>query len=204
MDIPMRQYYLCRHGQTEWNLLGRKQGHKDSPLTREGVRQAHELARLFKPLSNAALLASTLGRAVRTARIVQGENPRLPLKTDPRLREIGFGVLEGLTKAQIARDRAPVQAAFEADPLTYRFPGGESYEEVGERIRDFLADLHRNCTAYETIVIVAHENVNHVLLSQLLPVDPAEAIRYEQPNDRVYGIVNGTLKVLSLSSGRLP
>jgi probable phosphoglycerate mutase len=200
----MRQYYLCRHGQTEWNLLGRKQGQQDSPLTAEGVRQAHELARLFKPLPNAALFASTLGRAVQTARIIREENPRFPLQTDRRLREIGFGELEGRTKARIAQDHARVQAAFEADPLMYRFPGGESYQDVGERVRDFLNDLRRDFADVETIIIVAHENVNHVLLSELLSIGLAETVRCEQSNDRVYRIVDGTARILCLPSERLP
>src|SRR5688572_21431497 len=56
--------YLMRHGQTEWNLAGRLQGLRDSPLTARGIAQARRQARLIADIG-AARYSSPQGRAVR-------------------------------------------------------------------------------------------------------------------------------------------
>lgn len=103
--IP-RTYWYLRHGQTDWNLQGLAQGHTDIPLNDTGLEQARQagalLATLFdndaRPFDH--IVASPLTRALVTAEhardcICRRHGLDLPLSTDPDLKEVCFGVLEG-------------------------------------------------------------------------------------------------------------
>lgn len=65
--------FLSRHGQTQWNLSGRLQGHLDSPLTPLGIKQAQQLALKADSLGIKRVISSDLGRAIQTAEIVASQ-----------------------------------------------------------------------------------------------------------------------------------
>src|SRR5215217_8566820 len=90
---------LLRHGETEWNALGLLQGHRDSPLSAEGLRQADALAARLATVSFSALYSSDLGRALQTAGRIAARTGH-QVHADARLRERGLGVLEGLTREE--------------------------------------------------------------------------------------------------------
>jgi broad specificity phosphatase PhoE len=98
--------FLVRHGQTEWNLVPRIQGRCDSPLTRLGIAQAKAAGRLLRSALSgrkAALFASPLGRARRTAEIIAEELgvacERITL--EPRLREVSWGAWDGRSRDEL-------------------------------------------------------------------------------------------------------
>ncbi len=130
----MRIAFL-RHGPTEWNALGRIQGHTDIPLSAEGKAKIAAL-RLPDSITPARVFVSPLTRARQTARLLG-----LPDGvTDTRLMEQHWGQWEGLTRAEIlsrhgedAFIRAGLARAFR--PL-----GGESTAELHDRVADFLRD----------------------------------------------------------------
>jgi broad specificity phosphatase PhoE len=93
---------LVRHGETDWNAVGRLQGHTDRPLSDFGRRQAEQLAGELEDEPLDAIYASDLARARETAAIA-GERLGLPVVLDPDLREKDWGTWEGLTS--IERDR---------------------------------------------------------------------------------------------------
>jgi broad specificity phosphatase PhoE len=93
---------LVRHGETDWNAVGRLQGHTDRPLSDFGRRQARQLAEELESDRFDAVYASDLARARETAEIV-GERLGLPALLDPDLREKDWGTWEGLTSVE--RDR---------------------------------------------------------------------------------------------------
>jgi len=86
--------YLVRHGETEWNKIGRMQGHTDIPLNRAGVSQAHELRTILDSIDFYAVYASDLKRALDTARILI-HNKNIKIQRDKDLRERSFGMYEG-------------------------------------------------------------------------------------------------------------
>jgi len=86
--------YLARHGETEWNLKRLLQGHTDSPLTRQGVRQAKSLAKSLRRVNFSAIYSSDSGRAYRTASFV-ALNQQLTVVATKLLRERYFGRYEG-------------------------------------------------------------------------------------------------------------
>src|SRR5215471_17237116 len=98
----MTALLLVRHGETDWNAVGRLQGHTDRPLNDFGRRQARQLAEELEDETLAAIYASDLARARETAEIA-GERLGLPVVLDPDLREKDWGTWEGLTAVE--RDR---------------------------------------------------------------------------------------------------
>ena len=90
---------LTRHGQSEWNALGRWQGQADPPLTDLGRRQAHEAARSLGAVDG--IWASDLRRAAETAVVIADDMGVGPVVLDTDLRERDAGEWTGLTRAEI-------------------------------------------------------------------------------------------------------
>ena len=84
-------FYIVRHGQTNWNILGKTQGHGNSDLTEQGIVQARELAEDITKYPIDYIYSSDLGRAIQTAEIL-GEKLNLEVQKTEGLREIGVGV----------------------------------------------------------------------------------------------------------------
>ncbi|MCP3097748.1 histidine phosphatase family protein [Myxococcus sp. K15C18031901] len=148
---------LLRHGETEWNALGRLQGHQDSPLSAEGLRQADALATRLSTLPFTALYSSDLGRALQTAQRISHRTGH-SVRSDARLRERGLGILEGLTREQ-ARQRHPdVFAAYATNAPDFVVPGGESsLQRLGHAVA-CLGELGARHPG-ERVVIVTHGGV---------------------------------------------
>ncbi|WP_252236475.1 histidine phosphatase family protein [Clostridium sp. CH2] len=90
----MTTLFLTRHGETEWNIAGRLQGSKDSPLTERGLNQAKSLRDRLKNEKIDIIYASPIKRALDTAKIISEPN-NTPIVTCDELKEIGFGEYEG-------------------------------------------------------------------------------------------------------------
>ncbi|HEY7069501.1 MAG TPA: histidine phosphatase family protein [Acidimicrobiales bacterium] len=90
---------LIRHGQSEWNAVGRWQGQADPPLSDLGRRQAREAARAIGAVD--AVWASDLQRAAETAAIISADIGVGPVVLDPDLRERDAGEFSGLTRDEI-------------------------------------------------------------------------------------------------------
>jgi probable phosphoglycerate mutase len=160
-----------RHGETVWNSEGRFQGHGDSPLTRTGKSQAAALGRRLRGARIDALVSSDLGRAVETASIIAAASGHA-VKTDSRLRERNYGVLEGLTVDEIrARHGGVLTRLIENDP-EYVIPGGESHRQHYERNMAFVDDLLAGGPG-SRVAIVAHGGVLDSLfrLAAAMPLD---------------------------------
>ncbi|MHB1204230.1 MAG: histidine phosphatase family protein [Rhodospirillaceae bacterium] len=86
-------FYFLRHGETDWNRRRVMQGHTDIPLNACGIAQAEEVAPAVAQLPIVTICCSTLGRARRTAELVNIKN--LPIIVIDDLKECGFGIYEG-------------------------------------------------------------------------------------------------------------
>ena len=97
--------FILRHGETEWNLAGRMQGHLDSALTELGREQARRQGRLLSQVVTEACewFSSPQGRAFNTARIAAPHGQHI--EQDMRLKEIGMGDWTGLTRLEIGQER---------------------------------------------------------------------------------------------------
>ena len=142
---------FLRHGPTEWNALGRVQGHTDIPLSAAGFAQ---MAALRLPFEAPRIYASPLLRARQTAQALGLENPIL----DARLVEQHWGAWEGLTRAEILSRHgadAFVKAGSEQGEA-FRPGGGESTGELHARVAAFLKEAARDDS---DAVAVAHLGV---------------------------------------------
>lgn len=148
---------VVRHGETEWNLGRRWQGHDDSPLTENGHEQAKAAAKAVQNLKADFIYSSDLGRAMQTAQYLS-ESTQLPIKSDSRLRERKLGVFEGLTTAQIEENYPGEYQHFKNLNPKYVVPGGESIQEKIDRSLDCFNEIATN-HASQTILVVTHGGI---------------------------------------------
>ena len=159
---------LARHGETPWNAAGRYQGQIDIPLSEAGEVQAAKLGDRLRDVTITRAVSSQLVRARSTAEAALGENRKHILRIDPRLQEIAHGDWEGLLAQQIAeRDPVTCQAWRDA-PQTVQMPQGENLQQVLDRAWEGLAAACEGLGADDTLLIVAHDAVNRVLLCRIL------------------------------------
>ena len=119
---------IARHGETDWNRARRWQGHADPPLNDFGREQARALSATVTQID--AIYASDLVRARQTAEIVGAEHG-VPVRVEPRLREVDVGEWSGLTNNEIA----------ERYPGATQWTTGETREAMGERVVAALLEI---------------------------------------------------------------
>jgi broad specificity phosphatase PhoE len=137
---------LARHGETDWNLQRRVQGHSDTPLNETGRAQARALADELADEHLDAVYSSDLARAYETALIV-ADRKGLPVTTLRELREKHFGTWEGLTDEEVW-ERYP-------ESLQGQWGDGETGDEMVRRV---LAALHTIAAEHPDarVLVVAH------------------------------------------------
>ncbi|ACZ31267.1 Phosphoglycerate mutase [Xylanimonas cellulosilytica DSM 15894] len=164
---------LLRHGRTEWNRAERLQGQTDVDLDDVGRWQAHEAARaLVRAHRAACVVSSDLGRAADTAQ-AYADLLGVGVVTDPRLRERSFGDWEGLTGAQIAQGWPEGHAAWRRGDDEHGLPpGGETRQQVAERMRVAIEDHAATLDRDQTLVVVSHGAAITLAVTAMLGQDP--------------------------------
>lgn len=128
-----RLLYVARHGETDWNAEGRWQGNTDVPLNDRGRAQARELAERLRGEGIAHVVSSHLARARETAEIAASVLSARFAYADPDLRERGFGVFEGLTRAECEVQHPDAWRASSTDARIAP-PGAETYDALAARV----------------------------------------------------------------------
>ncbi len=150
----MRQsIYLARHGETDWNRVGRWQGHSDVELNDAGRAQARALAAALCAERLARVGASDLSRARETASIVAASLGLGEVALDAGLRERCFGVFEGLTSEE-CNQRYPEHWARYRSEQRVSPPGAELQSHVAARVRAAILRLAADETP--TLLLVSH------------------------------------------------
>ena len=182
--ISSTHLYLVRHGRTAWNQLGRFQGHTDIVLDDVGRAQALTLARSLKGRVE-AVIASDQRRASETGRIVADTLGIPLLAIDPDLRERGYGVFEGLTRAECIARYPEAWAARDLD-RNFAPPGGEPHAVVVARMQRALqravAALRNR---YASGLIVGHGSSLRMFIELLTP-EPVASIANLEYREVVY------------------
>jgi probable phosphoglycerate mutase len=145
---------VARHGETEWNAIGRIQGHLGEGLNSRGRRQARAVAQRLAEEDFDALISSDLERAMETAAAIRAATGH-SIAADPRLREWDLGVLSGLPKTE-ARHRHPdAYLVYSEHRVDIPVPGGES---IRQRYRRTTAALEEHAAAFSggRILVVSH------------------------------------------------
>lgn len=168
-DRPTESLLLLRHGETEWNTVGRLQGADDSPLTARGLAQAETLAAWAASRGVHRVLCSPLGRARATAERVAAACSA-PLTMREALEEMDFGRCSGLTLDQ-CEERFPGMLAERArERWEHRWPGGESYADVLARTRRWL-ESEPGALSGRVVAVVSHQALNRALLVAMTGCD---------------------------------
>ena len=167
--MTLRRLILLRHGQTDYNVAGRMQGHLDSVLTAVGHEQAAAAAPVLAALGPDRVVSSDLQRAVDTAEVV-GTACGLAVKFDARLRETHLGEWQGCTVPEIDLDYPGAIATWRSDP-TWAPPGGESRVDVVARSRPVVDELDAefgDSDGSSTVLLVAHGGLIAGLVTGLM------------------------------------
>ncbi|MEW6080893.1 MAG: histidine phosphatase family protein [Bacillota bacterium] len=158
----MGRIYLVRHGRTQWNRDKVFRGMAEVPLDEMGREQARAIAGGISD-GLTAILTSPVGRAMETAAIAAGEMGGPEPRVVDGLRDIDFGVLQGVSKEEACRRFPGVMEEWRSRPQDVRFPQGERLEEVAGRAWASLVALAREHRDGR-VMAVSHRVVIKVLL----------------------------------------
>lgn len=187
--------YLVRHGETFFNLEYRLGG--DSKLTTKGIGHAEKMARWLQQFQLDSIYYSPLKRAVHTAKIIGRHHLNTPLIEVPQLTELSSGEMGSLTYAEFESKSPELFEARKADKFHWKFPGGESYQTLTERVKPFLDQLNSG-----QVVVVGHQGVNRAILGYLLNLSKKEIPYLVTPNDVIFEINLEKRKVYRIQDGQ--
>lgn len=147
--------YLTRHGQTEWNIEKRLQGHGNSPLTESGLRGAKELSKRLENINIERIYTSPIERAYKTAIILKG-NKKIDVVKHEGLKEMNFGDFEGKITEDVMKENPDwnINLIMQGN-LEMRAPNGETLAEVRERVSKAMDEIIKDNEG-KTILIVGH------------------------------------------------
>ncbi|EHB04610.1 6-phosphofructo-2-kinase/fructose-2,6-biphosphatase 1 [Heterocephalus glaber] len=159
IHVTPRSIYLCRHGESELNLRGRIGG--DSGLSARGKQYAYALANFIRSqgISSLKVWTSHMKRTIQTA-----EALGVPYEQWKALNEIDAGVCEEMTYEEIQEHYPEEFALRDQDKYRYRYPKGESYEDLVQRLEPVIMELERQ----ENVLVICHQAVMRCLLAYFL------------------------------------
>jgi broad specificity phosphatase PhoE len=166
MNGVLPAVYMARHGNTAWTLSGQHTGLSDLPLTPDGERNAQRLRERLKGMIFAKVFTSPLQRAVRTCELA---GFGAVAEVDRDLVEWDYGEYEGMTSAQILRDRPDWQLFRDGAP------GGETPEEVGVRADRVIERVRR---VSGDVLLFSSGHFIRVLTARWLGLSPGTGGRY--------------------------
>lgn len=180
----MKTLYIVRHGETEWNKIGRYQGITNVPLNENGIAQAKACGNALKDIHFDRILSSDLSRALVTAETIRG-NRQLEIKTDERLREINFGDWEKLLFTEIEERWPGLIDQMYRRPDIVKVPNGESFQEVQDRAWSAVSDFLNVNNEDETILITCHGGTIRTILCKLLDISISHCWNFSQGNTAI-------------------
>ena len=165
----MTKLYLLRHGQSEWNILNKVQGQEDINLTDKGIEQAKKAAdRLYNEEID-LIYTSDLKRAYETAKIV-GSRLNLDINKVEGLREINFGIWQGLKLDEIKKDYESEYSLWRKEPHKLNLETAEKLSELQDRMLKTTNELiMRNPN--RNILLVSHGTAIKALILGILDID---------------------------------
>jgi phosphoserine phosphatase len=158
---------IIRHGESEWNRIGRYQGQADAPLSELGLRQAEALAGRLKNERLDVIFSSPLQRAARTAAAVARHHPEVPFSNEPALLEIHHGAWQGLMVDEVKERYGDGLLEWRMHPTRAQMPQGESFSNILKRVLDFKDRLLLDY-ADKNVLVSTHDVVVKILVADAL------------------------------------
>ncbi|XP_076369707.1 6-phosphofructo-2-kinase/fructose-2,6-biphosphatase isoform X5 [Tachypleus tridentatus] len=159
IHITPRSIYLTRHGESKFNLQGRIGG--DAELSERGWEYSRALAKFIaeQKIPRFRVWTSQLRRTIQTASGIEAPQERWKA-----LNEIDAGICEEMTYEEIQEKFPEEFAARDQNKFNYRYPRGESYEDLVARLEPVIMELERQ----ENVLVVAHQAVLRCLLAYFM------------------------------------
>ncbi len=181
----MTRIILMRHTKTVYTHEDRFVGVTDLPLSQEGVEQAREIGRKLAEEGIDRIYCSDLSRAVRTAEEI-GNVVGVRPERIKELREMNFGVLDGMLKSEVMEKHRDIYQARGKDMWNFRIPGGESYRDAAERVERAIRKIAKENEG-KTLLFVIHASVIKALLRSMVgwSMERIKRFRY-LPGCRIY------------------
>jgi broad specificity phosphatase PhoE len=181
--------YLVRHGQTDWNVQGKLQGHADIPLNNTGRAAAAGLSERIREIDFDICFSSDLQRAIETARILSPTRP-LIIQSVPALRGRNYGFWEARLVSEF----------LEYEKGGQPFLNIESDAEIQKRVFPLLNEIESNYPG-ATVLIVTHGSVIRNLLAHLLNIDPPSMLNIQMNTTATLQLVasNGQYSVQEMT-----
>ena len=161
------KFFVVRHGETDWNKLGRFQGHTDISLNDRGLSQARETAVASEDWGYTAIYSSPLVRTVQVAEEIAKVTPML-VSQEPGLKELSLGDLEGVTGEEMRNDWPDLFAAWRTEPEKMSMPNGESLCELRDRTWQVILDIEQKHSSDDSIVVISHNFAIRSIVNELL------------------------------------
>ncbi len=176
---------LVRHGETNWNKESRFQGIRDIPLNDNGRSQSRKAGTFLQNVPIDFAISSPMMRPKETAEIILEEHPGVKLQTTSGLIEICHGLWEGMLETQIQAEYPDLLQQWKDKPETVQMPEGENLQQVWDRgvaAWNKIAADYSNTDTPKTVLIVAHDAINKVILCYLLGLKPDNFWNIKQGN----------------------
>jgi len=169
-DLPIR-VVLWRHGQTDWNVENRFQGHSDIPLNKVGEYQASEAAKVLAALRPDRIISSDLLRAQSTAAAL-AKLTDIKVEINPNLRETDGGLWEGKLASENRASHGELFANWYEGGDEPAGVTGERRSEVAKRAVSVIEKETANFSG--TIVFVTHGGTVRSVLGSILKLPIAQ------------------------------
>ena len=194
---------IVRHGQTQWNVLKKLQGHKNSKLTEKGKLQAFKVAKFLdqkiKKIEDFEIYSSPIKRVVDYTNLINSKLKNTKIKKkiiySNYLKEHNFGKWEGKSIKEIKTIFPNEFENRENDKWNYKVPNGESYLFLNKRIKKFIK---KRISLRKKYIIFTHEMVSKVLRGIILNLDKKKTIKLKHNSDFVFVYKNKKFKKTKL------
>jgi broad specificity phosphatase PhoE len=177
---------FCRHGESCYNLENRVGG--DPELTQEGEKDAASLHDFIKRCgyepSQLTVWTSRLKRTIQTAQPL--ENAGYKITRFRELNEIHAGICEGLTYDEIQARYPSIAQWRSMDKYTFRYPGGESYQDLVLRLEPVIMELE---TAKTPVLVVSHQAVLRALFAYFFNAAAHDSVNMDVPHATVWRVL---------------
>jgi len=175
---------IARHGETDWNKenIRRFQGRTDTKLNEKGKKQVEQLAEKLKDKKIELIFSSPLKRAVETAKGIKKYHPESRLIIDKDLRELDYGIFEGLTLKKVKEKYKDLWEKRVEDKYGFEIPEGENYKKAEPRVKKAVKKIiNKN----KNSLIVSHGGIGRLVLKAITGMDFYKANKYFKNNAEV-------------------
>lgn len=175
---------FVRHGRTKLNKEGCYIGATDEELSMEGIEEIQSVKKMLYPVEFDGIYSSPLKRARQSAEII-GRN----FIIDERLREINFGIFDGIDNMEVQSKYPLEYKRWTEDYINYKIPGGESFSELFDRVERFVREVSEK---HKKVLVLTHGGVIRCAMSMAFG---------SKEHFYKFQVNHGTVNILSIDNG---